>query len=109
MCTTRYGRTGAWTESLGIIGPLQEMLISSWNNTIELFPHWPGHKAARFDKLRAKGAFLVSAELTPDGLSYVKIHSESGGICRLKFRNTSIEISTEAGKDYNVVELLNNQ
>jgi hypothetical protein len=109
MCTTRYGRTGAWTESLGIIGPLQEMLISSWNNTIELFPHWPEHKTARFEKLRARGAFLVSAELTPDGLRHVKIHSERGGICRLKFRNTSIEISTEAGKDYNVVELLNNQ
>jgi Glycosyl hydrolase family 95 catalytic domain len=108
MCTTRYGRTGAWTESLGIIGPLQEMLISSWNGIIELFPFWPKNKIAQFENLRTTGAFLVSAKFTPDGLEYVKIHSEKGGICRLKYRNISVEIITEAGENYQVTELIKN-
>ena len=108
MCTTRYGRTGAWTESLGIIGPLQEMLVAGWNKEIVLFPLWPENKEAEFENLRTAGAFLVSAKLNSKGLVYAKVHSEKGGECQVRFHNRSVKIATESGKDYLLKELLDN-
>ena len=83
MCSTRYGHTGAWTESLGIIGPLQEMLMTSWDNIIKIFPATPdAWENASFNNLRAEGAYLVSAKRKAGVTTYVKIVSEkSGELC----------------------------
>ena len=84
MAIANYGRVGGWTESLGISGALQEMLLQSWSGVIEMFPSWPGQLDASFESFRAEGAFLVSAALSGGEISDVSIISEKGATCRLR-------------------------
>ena len=44
------------------------MLMQSWRDFIELFPHVPNGTAAAFGTLRAVGGFLVSAQRGEDGV-----------------------------------------
>ena len=83
MCLEMYGYAGAWSESLGILAPLQEMLLQSWHGSIEVFPNWPKSVNAAFKTLRAEGAFLVTSELTDGSVSFISIHSEKGRPCRV--------------------------
>ncbi len=83
MSRETFGFAGAWSESLGILAPLQEMLLQSWDGTIRLFPAWPRNLDAAFTTLRAEGAFLVSATLHDGRVGQVTLHSERGGACRL--------------------------
>ncbi len=62
---------------------IQEMLLQSHEGVIRFFPCWPKEQNARFGTLRARGAFLVSAELKSGEVKYVKIHSEKGRDCTL--------------------------
>jgi alpha-L-fucosidase 2 len=63
---------------------IQEMLIQSHTGVIRVFPAIPsGWKKASFHKLRAEGAFLVSAELVKGKVSRIEICAEKDGICRL--------------------------
>ncbi len=83
MSTVRYGRTGAWVETLGIIGAIQEMMLQSWRGYLEVFPAWPENVDAEFHGLRAEGAFLIGAKYKNGKIAVIKIHSEKGGICRI--------------------------
>jgi hypothetical protein len=78
-----YGHCGAWTEGLGLLAPLNEMLLQSWDGTIRVFPGWPTDKNASFTDLAAEGAFLVSAELSGGAVQQVRIRTHNGGTCRL--------------------------
>jgi hypothetical protein len=78
-----YGRPGGWTEVLGIIEPLQEMMLQSWDKVIRIFPVWPKGVKANFEQLRAEGAFLVSAEFDGKKITDVKIKSLVGNTCNL--------------------------
>ena len=84
MAADRYGHAGGWTEALGIIAPLQEMMLQSWDGAIRVFPVWPKELDASFKTLRAEGAFLVSAAWTNGEVSAVEILSERGARCRLR-------------------------
>ncbi|HQK95651.1 MAG TPA: hypothetical protein PLD23_19290 [Armatimonadota bacterium] len=83
MSLMDYGHAGAWTETLGITAPLQEMLLQSYGGVIRIFPVWPRHVAARFRTFRAEGAFLISASCAGGAVTSVRIESERGGVCRL--------------------------
>jgi hypothetical protein len=64
---------------------LQEMLLQSYSGTIRVFPAIPeAWHDASFEKLRAEGAFVVSAERRADRVTFVEIHAEAGGTCRLE-------------------------
>jgi alpha-L-fucosidase 2 len=64
---------------------LQEMLLQSYVGFIEIFPAVPAQwKHIDFEKLRAEGAFLVSAEKTSGQVTKIKIISEKGGDTKLK-------------------------
>ena len=76
-----YGHAGAWTEVLGIIAPLQEMMLQSWDKVIRIFPVWPKGVKASFEQLRAEGAFLVSAQFDGQKVADLKIRSVKGGMC----------------------------
>ena len=52
-------------ENAGVIDALSEMLMQSWRGYIELFPCWPSSQTGSFERLRARGAFLVSATFDP--------------------------------------------
>lgn len=83
MSEADYGYIGVYTESQGILAPLQEMLLQSWDGVIRLFPAWPSGINASFSTLRTEGAFLVSASLEAGRITGAEIVSECGGVCRL--------------------------
>ncbi len=83
MAVANYGRAGAWTESLGVIAPLQEMMLQSWDGALRIFPAWPKGLDARFEGFRAEGAFLVNAAWSKGQVAALEIHSERGGRCQV--------------------------
>lgn len=84
MAIGNYGHAGAWTEALGVIAPLQEMMLESWDGAVRVFPAWPKSVDAHFETLRAQGAFLVSASWKDGGVQDVEITSERGAPCCLQ-------------------------
>lgn len=63
---------------------VQEMLLQSHTGVIRVFPAIPTDwKEASFEKLRAVGAFVVSAEHRNGKVTTVEILSEKGGTLRL--------------------------
>jgi hypothetical protein len=85
MSIANYGHAGAWAETLGITGPLSEMLLQSYGSVIRLFPAWPKDVAASFRTLRAEGAFLVSASWVDGKVTACQIASEKGALCRIYY------------------------
>ena len=83
MAVANYGRIGAWTESLGVAAPLQEMMLQSWDGALRIFPAWPKNLDARFETLRAEGAFLVSATWSKGKVTALSLRSEKGSPCKL--------------------------
>jgi hypothetical protein len=81
MSAADYGRAGAWTESLGVIAPLQEMMLQSWDGALRIFPAWPKTLEARYERLRAEGALLVTAAWSKGTVTQLEIVSERGGPC----------------------------
>ncbi len=83
MSIANYGHSGAWTESLGVLAPLQEMMLQSWDGALRVFPAWPDGLDAGFETLRAEGAFLVSAAWSKGAVRTLTVTSEKGATCRL--------------------------
>ena len=83
MSVADYGHCGAWTETLGICAPLQEMMLQSYGGVLRIFPCWPKTVPASFTTFRAEGAFLVSASMEDGVVTSLEILSENGGPCRL--------------------------
>ena len=64
---------------------LQDMLLQSWGNKINVFPAVPkGWDTAVFHDLRAEGAFLVSAQRKEGKTQWVRVKSLAGEPCRIK-------------------------
>jgi hypothetical protein len=101
MAVANYGRAGAWTESLGVIAPLQEMMLQSWDGALRIFPAWPRNLDAEFDALRAEGALLVSAAWSDGRVTSLEIRSEKGAPCRLysPWPTSGIRVADEAGRE----------
>ena len=57
------------------------MLLQSHEGVIRFFPCWPKDQDVRFGTLRARGAFLVSAELKTGIVRGAHIVSEKGRAC----------------------------
>ncbi len=63
---------------------LQEMLLQSHAGLVRVFPAIPPDwRDVSFDRLRAEGAFLVSARLSGGRVTEVRVDSEKGGRLRL--------------------------
>jgi hypothetical protein len=61
------------------------MLLTSWGNTIRVFPGVPDDwKDVTFDRLRTEGAFLVSASRKGGKTQWVRVESLAGEPCRVK-------------------------
>jgi hypothetical protein len=78
-----WGRLGPMTETLGIIAPLQEMLLQSWDKVIRVFPVWPTGVEAGFEQLRAEGAFLISSQFDGKKTVGIKVKSLAGNTCTI--------------------------
>ncbi|MFZ4397976.1 MAG: glycosyl hydrolase family 95 catalytic domain-containing protein, partial [Kiritimatiellia bacterium] len=75
----RFG--GGGIENVACFHAITEMLLQSHEGVLRFFPCWPKEQDARFDTLRAYGAFLVSAEFKAGVVGGVKIVSEKGRRC----------------------------
>jgi len=75
---------GAIETCGGITVGVNEMLLQSHEGVIRLFPVWPRERPARFETLRAAGAFLVSAELRGGAVQPVTVESEKGCDCTVQ-------------------------
>ena len=69
-------------EKLGAMEFIQSMLIQCDHGIVKVFPNWTGADA-KFENLRAKGCFLVSAEMKDGKVVRVEVKSEKGGRFRL--------------------------
>jgi alpha-L-fucosidase 2 len=87
--------------NFGFAAAIQEMLLQSYKGIIRIFPAVPtAWKDLSFDKLRAEGAFLVSAAMKGGNIEQVKIISEKGGDCTLEnpWPGKSVRIVRENGE-----------
>jgi uncharacterized protein (TIGR02145 family) len=71
---------GHGTESVANLEYINACMLQSQEGFLRLFPAWPGPDA-RFVRLRAEGAFLVSAKKSSGEISEVEIFSEKGRAC----------------------------
>ncbi len=79
---------------------LQEMLMTSYSDTIRIFPGAPSvWKNISFASLRAEGAFLVSARRTFGELDFIAIKSLAGESCIINtgFKGPVKATNREAG------------
>lgn len=75
---------GGGIETCGGIEAIHELLMQSHMGYIEIFPYWPKERPAKFVRLRAEGAFLVSSELSGGAIVSLTIFSERGERCAFK-------------------------
>jgi len=76
---------------------IQEMLIQSHTGIVRIFPAIPEEwKEAGFNKLRAEGAFLISAKMERGDIIEVNILSEKGGDLKIfnPFKNNKFRCSS---------------
>ena len=77
------GYCGLYAEGTGMVMPLMEMMLQSWDGSIRVYPAWPKKMDCAFKTFRAEGAFLVSAAQTDGAVGPVAIESEAGRRCRV--------------------------
>lgn len=83
----RHGYANLWIyqggggiETIGgITAGVQEMLLQSYEGIVRLFPCWPQDRNAHFERLRADGAWIVSASFVAGRVRECRIVSERGG------------------------------
>ena len=82
---TFYAEGGPVIETpLSAATTMQELFLQDWGGAVRVFPAVPAAwQDASFDKLRADGAFLVSAVRSGGHTSWVRVQSLAGSPCRL--------------------------
>ena len=94
---------------MGAVNAIQEMLLHTVRGRLTVFPAIPRvwQKAAAFERMRAEGAFLVSAEMKDGRIIRVEIFSEKGAALRLANNIAEdIVVSRDGKEDRIKTELL---
>jgi len=93
---------GGGVETVSLAHALNEMLVQSDGQYVQLFPAWPKTEEASFDKLRVKGAFVVSAvwDVATQRPTSVRILSDSDaeGCGLLVPAKTEVRVSCAKGE-----------
>ncbi len=89
-------------EKIGAMEFIQSMLIQSDHGFVKVFPNWTGADA-KFENLRVKGCFLLSAEMKDGKVVRVSVTSEKGGRLRLvdPFGGKIVPAGWSRGKTHN--------
>ena len=69
-------------EKTTFVETINSMMLQSVEGVLYLFPCWIDSPAS-FTRLRAKGAFVVSADYDGKEVVSLNLLSEKGGICRI--------------------------
>ena len=93
-------------EKIGAMEFVQSMLLQCDHGFVKVFPNWTGADA-KFENLRAKGCFLVSAEMKGGWVAYVEVAAEKGGRFRIvdPFGGTDVPVGWMRGRTRNSGEL----
>jgi hypothetical protein len=75
-------RMGLWCENFAVPVVLNECMLQSYSGTIRLFPNTLKLGAARFERLRCVGAFLVNAAYDGKMVTTFEVLSEKGSLLR---------------------------
>ena len=86
---------GFWCENFSLPAVLNECMMQSYAGSIRVFPNTHNLGPARFENLRAVGAFLVSATFDGDRVTHLSLYSEKGKTAKL--------VSPWAGKGLRVL------
>lgn len=83
---TLYNESGPVIETpLAGVSSLHEFYMQDWGSKIRVFNGCPSSwQEASFINMRAKGAFLVSANRSHGRTTLIQVESEQGGLCRLQ-------------------------
>ena len=76
-------RMGFWCENFSLPAVLNECMLQSYAGSIRVFPNTNNLGPARFDNLRAVGAFLVSATHDGNQVTHLSLYSEKGKTAKL--------------------------
>ncbi|WP_028550803.1 hypothetical protein [Paenibacillus sp. UNC451MF] len=76
-------QNGGGIETSGSIETIHSMLLQTNEDIIRVFANWPQHHDAKFVRLRAKGAFVLSSEQKDGRVTHVEITSDKGNTLRL--------------------------
>lgn len=96
---TNFKSGGGNTEGAGLVEAVNSFLLQSHEGCLRLFPNWaPGRGG--FSRIRAEGAFLVSARVEGGVVSPITILSEKGRLCRVlnPWPGRVVEVRTESGE-----------
>jgi len=86
---------GFWCENFSLPAVLNECMMQSYAGCIRIFPNTHNLGPARFENLRAVGAFLVSATYDGHKVTNLSLYSEKGKTAEL--------VSPWAGKGLRVI------
>ena len=87
--------------NLGAVSGINEMLLQSQNNEINLLPALPKElNTGSIKGICARGGFVVDLSWNNGILEHVNILSKIGKSCRIRFGEKVVEFETESGKSY---------
>ncbi|WP_222861323.1 glycoside hydrolase family 95 protein [Seonamhaeicola marinus] len=87
--------------NFGTTEGISEMLLQSQSGTIRLLHALPDAWATGEVKgLCARGGFVIDMEWKDAELTEVKVHSKSGGTCKIGYKGKTIYFETQQGQDY---------
>ena len=98
-------QSGGGIETSGTVEAVDSMFMQSVSGTIRVFQDadWPATKDGAFTRLRAKGAFLVSAAQAGGKVGPITLGSDAGGTVKIKNPWGSGTVSvTTAGTSYRI-------
>ena len=80
---------------------IAEMFLQSHNNEIHVLPTLPEAWQDGFVKgLKARGNFTVDIHWSQGELTKLIVQSNSGGVCKIKYKSNTVKVETEAGREY---------
>lgn len=113
---------GGGAESVGSVETVNEMLLSSYDGVLRVFPAWTFGQTASFSNMGAVGGFAVSSSMTRSGVQGTSVLSKKGqpltiaqpwtgatvsivdaaGGTAVTGASTTVTASTVAGHTYNL-------
>lgn len=96
---------GVWCENFALPVVVNECMMQSYSGTIRLFPNTINLGPARFENLRAVGAFLISAAYDGQTVKQLSILSEKGKTVRIVTPWTGKSIRVTRARDNHQVHV----
>lgn len=93
-------RMGIWVENLSLPAVLNECMLQSYSGVLRFFPNTRNLGRARFHRLRAVAAFLVSASWDGKQVGDLEIYSERGAGARVAnpWPGTPVRVVASGGR-----------